>query len=435
MKVETVSIDKIKPYENNPRNNDDAVDAVANSIKEFGWQQPIVVDNGGVIIAGHTRYKAAKKLGYKEVPIVVADNLTKEQVNAYRLADNKVGELADWDEDLLDQELDDILDIDMSEFGFDLNEEIEKEERTPDALKNDFMVPPFSVLDTRQGNWQDRKREWLDLGIKSELGRKGDLNFAKSINIEGSSGTSVFDPVLTEIIYKWFIPYANANIYDPFAGGSVRGIVAATLGHHYTGIDLRKEQIDANYQNAKEIGTNIDLINWYVDDSQNADKYVKDNTQDLIIACPPYLDLEVYSDDPKDLSTMSDDEFDNIYQKILQNAVKKLKNNRFAVVIVSDVRGKGKNSGYRDLTGMTKRAFIDSGCCFYNDIILLNAIGSAAVRARRYMKSRKVARVHQNVLVFYKGDITKIKDEFDEIHGLNYALENVDISSDNLSSL
>ncbi|ABD78806.1 putative transcriptional regulator [Lactobacillus phage KC5a] len=74
MKVETVSINKIKPYENNPRNNDDAVDAAANSIKEFGWQQPIVVDNGGVIIAGHTRYKAAKKLGYKEVPIVVADS-------------------------------------------------------------------------------------------------------------------------------------------------------------------------------------------------------------------------------------------------------------------------------------------------------------------------------------------------------------------------
>lgn len=103
MKVETVSIDKIKPYENNPRNNDDAVDAVANSIKEFGWQQPIVVDNGRVIIAGHTRYKAAKKLGYKEVPIVVADNLTKEQVNAYRLANNKSGELATWDDDELQE--------------------------------------------------------------------------------------------------------------------------------------------------------------------------------------------------------------------------------------------------------------------------------------------------------------------------------------------
>lgn len=126
MKVETVSIDKIKPYENNPRNNDDAVDAVANSIKEFGWQQPIVVDNGRVIIAGHTRYKAAKKLGYKEVPIVVAANLTKEQVNAYRLADNKVGELANWDTKKLDDELQALLDqIDMTDFGFDENIEFD----------------------------------------------------------------------------------------------------------------------------------------------------------------------------------------------------------------------------------------------------------------------------------------------------------------------
>lgn len=126
MKVETVSIDQIKPYENNPRNNDDAVDAVANSIKEFGWQQPIVVDNDRVIIAGHTRYKAAKKLGYKEVPIVVADNLTKEQVNAYRLADNKVGELANWDTKKLDDELQNLLDqIDMTDFGFDENIEFD----------------------------------------------------------------------------------------------------------------------------------------------------------------------------------------------------------------------------------------------------------------------------------------------------------------------
>lgn len=126
MKVETVSIDQIKPYENNPRNNDDAVDAVANSIKEFGWQQPIVVDNDRVIIAGHTRYKAAKKLGYKEVPIVVADNLTKEQVNAYRLADNKVSELANWDTKKLDDELQALLDqIDMTDFGFDENIEFD----------------------------------------------------------------------------------------------------------------------------------------------------------------------------------------------------------------------------------------------------------------------------------------------------------------------
>lgn len=135
MKVEAKSIDEIKPYENNPRDNDDAVDAVANSIKEFGWQQPIVVDNEGVIIAGHTRYKAAKKLGLKHVPVVVADNLTPDQVKAYRLADNKTAELADWDMDLLNEELDQIRDIDMSQFGFDDLDSLELEDA--DTAKDD----------------------------------------------------------------------------------------------------------------------------------------------------------------------------------------------------------------------------------------------------------------------------------------------------------
>ena len=119
MKVQNVSIDSIKPYENNPRDNDGGVDAVANSIKEFGWQQPIVVDKDNVIIVGHTRYKAAKKLGMDKVPVVVADNLSPEQVKAYRLADNKTGELTDWDTKKFDEELQDILDIDMTDFGFD----------------------------------------------------------------------------------------------------------------------------------------------------------------------------------------------------------------------------------------------------------------------------------------------------------------------------
>lgn len=91
MKVQNVSIQNVKPYPKNPRDNDAGVDAVANSIKEFGWQQPIVVDNDNVIIVGHTRYKAAKKLGMKQVPVVVADKLTDEQAKAYRLADNKTG--------------------------------------------------------------------------------------------------------------------------------------------------------------------------------------------------------------------------------------------------------------------------------------------------------------------------------------------------------
>lgn len=151
MKVEAKSIDEIKPYENNPRNNDDAVNAVANSIKEFGWQQPIVVDNEGVIIAGHTRYKAAKKLGLKHVPVVVADNLTPDQVKAYRLADNKTAELADWDMDLLNDELDQIRNIDMSDFGFDEldDDQIDTEPKVDDNEElslDDFGDDKFEVV-------------------------------------------------------------------------------------------------------------------------------------------------------------------------------------------------------------------------------------------------------------------------------------------------
>lgn len=121
MEVLNLKIDEIKPYENNPRNNLDAVDATANSIKEFGWQQPIVVDKDMVIIAGHTRYLAAKKLGYDTVPVVVASNLSDEQVRAYRLADNKTGELAEWDLVQLDEEMESILNIDMEDYGFDID--------------------------------------------------------------------------------------------------------------------------------------------------------------------------------------------------------------------------------------------------------------------------------------------------------------------------
>ena len=113
----------IKPYEKNPRKNDNAVDEVANSIKEFGFKVPIVIDKDNVIVCGHTRYKASKKLGLEVVPCVVADDLTEEQIKAYRLADNKVSELAEWDIDLLGEELEDIFDIDMSDFGFDLLED------------------------------------------------------------------------------------------------------------------------------------------------------------------------------------------------------------------------------------------------------------------------------------------------------------------------
>ena len=123
MQIVEKKICDIKPYEKNPRKNDNAVEQVANSISQFGFKVPVVIDKDNIIVCGHTRYKASKKLGLDTVPCVVADDLTEEQIKAYRLADNKVAELAEWDIDLLGDELDGIFDIDMSDFGFDLTDE------------------------------------------------------------------------------------------------------------------------------------------------------------------------------------------------------------------------------------------------------------------------------------------------------------------------
>ena len=125
MKIVNKKVDDLIPYENNPRYNDEAVEYVANSIKEFGFKVPIIIDKNNVIVAGHTRYKASLELGLEEVPTIVADDLTEEQVKAFRLADNKVSEKAEWNFNMLDAELAD-LDIDMEDFGFeklDINEE------------------------------------------------------------------------------------------------------------------------------------------------------------------------------------------------------------------------------------------------------------------------------------------------------------------------
>lgn len=267
-------------------------------------------------------------------------------------------------------------------------------------LSETFGVFPSSILDTRRGEWQSRKKQWLDLGIASEIGRGDNLTYAKSLDMSNFGGTSIFDPVLCELIYNWFTPHKNSKIYDPFAGGSVRGVTASILGHEYTGIELRKEQVEANIENAKQIGVPND-ITWINDDSLNVDEYVQDNSQDLLLTCPPYADLEVYSDDPQDISNMSESDFDKTYVEILKRGANKVKDNRFAVVVISDVRSK-KDGHYRDLQGLTKKAFKDQGFMFYNDIVLVNIIGSGAIRARRNMVNRKVVRCHQNVLVFYK---------------------------------
>lgn len=399
-------------YFKNPRKNENAVKPVMESIKEFGFKVPVVIDANDVIVCGHTRVKAAIKLGLAEVPCVVADDLTEEQIRAFRLADNKVAEFAQWDTDLLTEELNAIFDLDMSLFGFE--DEKRYDDMVKGSLMDQFLAPPFSVLDTRQGYWQDRKKHWINLGIKSEIGRTDDLlgeGLKKLAKKHGSNltGTSVFDPALCEVVYRWF-NVDGGKIFDPFAGGSVRGVVAEKLGYSYTGIDLRQEQVTANYENAKELGVNPV---WHCDDSLNADKYVADSSVDLVFSCPPYVDLEVYSDDERDLSTMDYEQFKAVYKRIIDVACRKLKDDRFAVFVVGDVRD--KRGAYLNFVDYTKQCFNENGLVTYNEIVLVNMVGTGALRAKSSMRNRKLVKMHQNVLVMYKGDMKRIKDNYQTV--------------------
>lgn len=224
------------------------------------------------------------------------------------------------------------------------------------------------------------------------------------------TGTSIFDPVLCETQYAWFSRKGD-SIIDPFAGGSVRGIIAVEMGRHYKGVDLRKEQIEANIKNA-EICTG-EQPEWICGDSVNI-KAIAPGEYDFMFTCPPYGSLEVYSDDPSDISNMSDDDFDKTYEKILSETVDMLKDDRFACVVVGNYRDK---KGYlRDLCGLTVKAMQNAGAKYYNDFIVVTPIGSLPIRAgKAFQASRKMGRTHQYCLCFVKGDPKKATERLGNV--------------------
>jgi hypothetical protein len=244
-------------------------------------------------------------------------------------------------------------------------------------------------------------------GILSSPGKYAPKSSAKDFgtaeNISAQSGTSIFDPVLCELAYSWFSS-PDASVLDPFAGGSVRGIVAAKLGRKYTGIDLRAEQIAANEAQAPNVVPD-NLPRWITGNSENI-ATLAPGEYDFLFSCPPYADLEVYSDNPEDISTMKYPEFLKIYRKIIAESVSMLKNNRFACFVVGDIRD--KKGIYRNFVSDTISAFQDAGAMLYNEAILVTSVGSLPIRVgRQFDAGRKLGKTHQNVLVFIKGDAKK----------------------------
>jgi DNA modification methylase len=387
-------------------------------------------------------------------------------------------------------------------------------------LRDKFIEPPFSVLDTRRGEWQARKKAWINLGIKSELGRgeglslngkeinadnlnfyrdknsgksqRGLLGFSNTVNnavakkdnkfksnMKGAdeflerkgkysadkynehlsdkskkalgcymsmggggtvkrsngrqkaeafgtkdwfeekgltgaeTGTSIFDPALAEVLYHWFAP-KGGDILDPFAGGSVRGIVANYLGYKYTGLELRAEQVESNIIQAKNILKEDNQPEWVVGDSDQTLDMLKTEF-DFILSCPPYFDLEIYSDLSSDLSNMAYQDFLTAYYSIINKSCKLLKQDSFACFVVSEIRD-AKTGIYRNFVGETIQAFQKAGLLFYNDAVLINVAGSLPIRAgKQFISSKKLGRMHQNIVIFYKGNPKNIKEKFNEI--------------------
>ena len=483
---------------------------------------------------------------------------------------------------------------DFSPYGADLfGDPIKPDNRGLVAER--FLFPPFTILDARQGEWQDRKRAWMSMGIEGEVGRESKLTYGiglrkyhidegERVGVDGEplEYTSVFDPVLCELAYRWWNP-PGGLVVDPFSGGSVRGVVAAALGMRYWGCDLRPEQIEANWdqgrailpdavrvpisvsgkmlrqefhpcipdyiknvcggrcceggdaisvivhptEQAKFVKKGAEIVDGYIQPDDRglcpfksddgfcrthedkpigcasspftftnkgtlivrnryralgcykcelgkrpayishrwsldhilgaaesaricalaesgadimpatmdagiagalADNHNRRNEStlklpppelewvcgdalevlagppaDFIFSCPPYGDLEKYSDDPADLSNMEWHTFAAAYGRIILRAVSRLKPNRFACFVVGDFRD--KRGFYRDFVSLTIKCFRDAGAQLYNEAILVTNIGSASMRvSKQFAAGRKLAKTHQNVLVFCKGD-------------------------------
>lgn len=500
MKTEIVNLSQIQVNGANPRIiKDDKFEKLICSILVLPKMlelRPIVVDNTFVALGGNMRYRALtaisdmdeeelksrlseardfqKKtaaeqdnlieywLRWKDKPtahIIKATELSEEEQREFIIKDN-VG-YGEWDMDALANEWDA---EELDDWGLDVwqNKEWENGEssgatnsKPANASLNDrFIVPPFSILDTRKGYWQERKKKWRELIGDNGESRNDTLITSPEIKYKDlyqrtrqhreelgitfkeyldkyvpddvkareaskvlSAGVSLLDPVMAEIVCRWF-GQDNCKTFDCFAGDSVFGYVSAYLGNEFVGIELRPEQ--ARLNNERVEGMTARYIN---DDGQNVAQHIAPDSQDLLFSCPPYFDLEKYSDLENDASNQdSYEDFIKILENAFKAAVGCLKDNRFAVIVVGDVRDKSTGF-YYDFCGDIKRIFKEAGMPLYNEIILVETGASTALRAGRYMESRKVAKMHQNILVFYKGKTKEIKNNFKKIE---YASEDLE---------
>lgn len=409
LKIEYLSVNELKPYSKNARRHkSEDISAIKASIEQFGFDDPIGIwGDKNIIVEGHGRLMAAKELGMEQVPVIRLDHLTDEQRKAYALAHNKTAELSEWDTDVLSRELGDITDIDMTAFGFEEadeqdGDEAEKRADAKRTLRDFFLIPPFSVLDTRQGYWQERKRAWdVLIGNASET-RDGDAQ--TTFNTGGydylpqmHGQTSNFDPVFAEAMMLWF-NRPGGKILDPFGGEQTKGVVAGELGCEYHGCEFRADQVGVNRRHTAD----YEKVHYYCGDSNNISDIIAERDFDMCFTSPPYYDLEVYS--KEDMSALGTyEEFMSQYKNIFSQCYDMMKENSFLVLKITEIRDK-KTGIYRGFVPDNIRIMEQIGFRYYNEIIIVNNPATAAMTVSLQFKNRKVGRTHQNVVVFYKGD-------------------------------
>jgi len=410
--MEYIAIEELQPNPENPRQiTQENLDKLVKSLREFPRMlelRPFVVTDENVVLGGNQRLEACKQLEYEAVPVMRASNLTDKEKERFVIADNVP--FGDWDWDVLGS----LWNTDeLEEWGLEIpeldkaKETVEESEEQHNPLNDRFVVPPFSVLDTRKGYWKERKQMWLDLIGFTGGTREGTLSESElmgSIN----EGVSILDPVLAELACRWFAP-DNAATFDCFAGDSIFGFIATSLQHKFTGIELRQEQVQENEKVLQSANARF-----VCDDGQNVAQYIEPASQDLLFSCPPYFNLEVYSDHEQDASNQANyQEFLQLLENAFTESINCLKGNRFAVIVVGDLR---KNNGaYYRLPDAVKDIFTQNGMQLYNELILVEPLGTLPQRVGNYMANRKVGKCHQNVLVFYKGEVDKIQENFPEI--------------------
>lgn len=373
MQFETININELKPAEYNPRIMlPEQKEKLENNLKTFGLVDPIIIDltDDNTVIGGHQRLEALKnindeqklhllKLGdiglvFKELDFKIKD---KNDQKALNLSLNKIQ--GDWDyakrDEILIELSEDNYNLELTGFGEELLEldnsvelEIDEEdmvnknnifeiypEGKKGSLREYFLVPPFSVIDTTIGDFQERTEEWLKkTGNLSETRDTPETGtFGSGFMEQINKGTSNFNPFLVEILCKWYAP-KNPCWLDPFGGEQTKGVVAGELGIPYHAVEIREEQVELNKEYTKKYPT----VNYYCGDSAEIETIVPAINYNFCLTSPPYFDLELYSDGLT--SNISYEDFMNQYEQIFLKVYELLQENSFLILKLSEVRNK-----------------------------------------------------------------------------------------------